>query len=104
MHGLPLAYNNPTKAKAKKRQKQNNGEEKKRQDKEVITQVIETVVDVKAWVTPMLIKGARKTMTLKNSHAFRLERHGNGVDVILRSKQWAASEDWLVFFSSEILM
>jgi len=95
-HSLHIAYNNPTKSKAKKQKKQEGGEEKKAPDKEVITQIINTVVDIKTKVEAMEIKGARKKMTLKDSQAFMLERHRNGNDVIVRSKQWASSGNWLV--------
>jgi hypothetical protein len=98
-HSLHIAYNNPTKSKAKK-QKKKKGEEKKRApDKEVMTQVIKTVVDAKTWLASMEIKKAREKMTLKDSHAFMLERHRNGDVVIVRSKQWARSDKWLVDYS-----
>jgi hypothetical protein len=91
--GLHESYNNAKKRKAKKQTYQ--GEEKK--DKPVNTQVIDTVVDVVTWLQTIEIPRAKNNMGLRKSHAFQLKLDISKDLVLVRSKEYSVSPDWLVF-------
>jgi hypothetical protein len=90
--GLLTSYNNSNKKKAKKQAQE--GEHKK--DTEVNIQVVDSVVDVVSWLKSMEIKGARKDMGLRKSHAFQIQLNPTKDVVLVRSKEWAVSTEWLV--------
>jgi hypothetical protein len=92
LFGLFQSYNNSKKKKARKQTLL--GDEKK--DLPVITQVVDQVVDFTTWLESMEIPGARGKMGLPLSHAFQLQLHETGDKVLVKSKQWAVSLEWLV--------
>jgi hypothetical protein len=90
--GLRTSYNNEKKKKAKKQAEAGEG----KKDLEVTNQVVDTVIDVVTWLESLEIKGARKRMGLQRSHAFQLQLGPMKDVVLVRSKEWAVSPEWLV--------
>ncbi len=102
---LYLAYNNPKKkyrkyTPKKKKKEQEIVEDQKEVPKvPVNTQVIDSVVDFSNWLNDFLVKEEKKSMVLKDSHAFKLVNDSMNPEVVLVfSKQYAATNSWKVFF------
>ena len=62
----------------------------------VISEVVDDVVDVDSWLHGLEIEGARRLYQLHGSHALQLTLDSTRQKVILKTKQYADNQDWLV--------
>ena len=98
---LNACYNNPKPSLTTTNRKPNLKRAPVQGDKPVTghpvhSEVVDSVVDVDKWLEGLEIKGAKKLYRLRDSHAFQLSLDSTRQKVILKTKQYAANEDWLV--------
>ena len=100
---LNECYNNPKKTVTTLNRKSNPKRASVHTDEQsvtghpVISEVVDSVVDVDKWLEGLEDPTARKHYTLKGSHAFQLTLDSTRTKVILKTKQYADNEHWLVW-------
>lgn len=91
---LYQCYNNPNKPVTETNRKPRLKrapvhEDKKVKGFQVVTEVVDTVVDVDSWLEGLEIPGARNNYRLQESLAFQLSLDSTRQRVMLKSKQFA---------------